>query len=112
MYLVLFTFFLNHSAFAIDYSCVVSTYDDKSVEMQISAEGSKYKVYVGENFYGNFKIIENNNNFLHIFNSWETLKASMHIGINKKTSQLISNVMDFKKDRSTTQVIGSCIKAY
>ena len=107
-FLVPFAFFLNHSAFAIDYSCVVTTYDDKSAKMQISTEGTKYKVYLGETFMGNFKLIENNNNFLHIFKSWETLKASMHIGIDKKTNNLISNMMDFKKERSSTQVIGSC----
>ena len=80
--------------------------------MQISSEGSKYKVYVDETFMGNFKLIENNNNFLHIFNSWERLESSMHIGIDKKTNFLISNLMDFKKERSSTQAIGSCKKEY
>ena len=111
-FLVLFSFFLNHSAFAIDYSCVVTTYDDKSVKMQISTECTKYKVYLGETYMGNFKLIENNNNFLHIFKSWEALKASMHIGIDKKTNNLISNMMDFKEERSSTQAIGSCKKEY
>ena len=111
-FLVPFAFFLNHSAFAIDYNCLVSTYDDDSVNMQISSEGSKYKVYIGKTFMGNFKLIENNNNFLHIFNSWETLESSMHIGIDKKTNYLISNLMDFKKERSSTQAIGSCKKEY
>ena len=111
-FLVPFAFFLNYSALAVDYSCIVSTYDDKSVNMRISSEGSQYKVYVGKNFMGNFKLIENNNSFLHIFNSWETLESSMHIGIDKKTNYLISNLMDFKKERSSTQAIGSCKEKY
>ena len=107
--LVPFTFFINNAVFASGYQCNLKTFDGSNSQLKIIPAGNEYEVISEEVFLGNFKVIDNSINFLHIFNSFEKEKMSMHIGINKKTKELIFNLMDFKiTNRPASQINGSC----
>ena len=107
--LVPFTFFINNAVFASGYQCNLKTFDGSNSQLRIIPAGNEYEVISEEVFLGNFKVIDNSINFLHIFNSFEKEKMSMHIGINKKTKELMFNLMDFKiTNRPASQINGSC----
>ena len=110
--LVPFTFFINNAVFASGYQCDVKTFDGSNSQLRIIPTGNKYAIISDDVFLGNFRVIDNSINFLHIFNSFEEEKMSMHIGINKKTKELIFNLMDFKiTNRPASQLNGSCQKS-
>ena len=107
-----FTFFINNAVFASGYQCNLTTFDGSNSQLKIIPKGNEYSVISEEVFLGNFRVIDNSINFLHIFNSFEEEKVSMHIGINKKTKKLIFNLMDFKiTNRPASQINGSCQKS-
>ena len=100
------------TAFASGYKCDLTTFDGRNSQLRIIPTRNKYSVISKDITLGNFKVIDNSVNFLHIFYSSEEEKLSMHIGINKKTGELIFNLMDFKiKNRPASQVNGSCEKS-
>ena len=104
-----FTFFINNAVFASGYQCDLKTFDGSNSQLRIIPAGNEYAVIAEEVSLGNFRVIDNSINFLHIFNSLEKEKMSMHIGINKKTKELIFNLMDFKiTNRPASQINGSC----
>ena len=106
------TFFINNAVFASGYQCDLTTFDGSNSQLRIIPTGNKYAVIFEKDSLGNFRVIDNSINFLHIFNSFEKEKMSMHIGINKKTKELIFNLMDFKiTNRPASQVNGSCQKS-
>ena len=108
------TFFINNAAFASGYKCDLITFDGRDSQLRIiPTKNNKYEVISEEVTLGNFKVINNSINFLHIFNSFEKEKLFMHIGINKKTKKLIFNLMDFQiTNRPTSQINGSCQTTY
>ena len=69
----------------------MKTFDGSNSQLRIIPAVNEYAVISEEVFLGNIRVIDNSINFLHIFNSLEKEKMSMHIGINKKTKELIFN---------------------
>ena len=107
------TFFINNAVFASEYKCDLITFDGRDSELKIIPKNYKYVVISDNINLGDFRVIDNTINFLHIFNSLEEEKLSMHIGINKQTNTVMFNLMDFKfTDRPASQVKGFCQKSY
>ena len=106
------TFFINNAVFASEYKCNLTTFDGRDSELKIIPKNYKYVVISDDINFGDFRVIDNTINFLHIFSSVEDENLSMHIGINKQTNKVIFNLMDFKvTDRPVSQVKGFCQKS-
>ena len=107
------TFLINNAVFASEYKCNLTTFDGRDSELKIIPKNYKYLVISDDIKLGDFRVIYNTINFLHIFKTLEEEKLSMHIGINKQTNKVIFNLMDFKfTNRPASQVNGFCQKSY
>ena len=87
------------------YECDSQNHEGKKVKILLIPKKNNYLFIMGsQKFY--LKIINENNNYVHLFKVENEL--SFHIGINKNINYMILDGMDLKHERKINRITGYC----